>query len=246
MRAQAFCVLLLLTLACKREPAPVSDTTAATASSTAAMDTGSRSNPMTIKVTSSAFQQGGSIPSQYTCEGKDVSPPLAWAGAPSNAKSLAMIVDDPDAPDPAKPQRVYVHWVVYNIPAGTSSLPENGSKSGMPKGAVQAVRPAPKAGQIEGVVWRDFKPGGGKPGVVEKGELGLPGVSVELRSSSGKVVQSAKTDANGTFDFTGVPGGTYQAAVGKSTFKATSLPQVRSRARNTAPRSPDPRRPLMT
>ena len=137
MRAQAFCVLLLLTLACKREPAPVSDTTAATASSTAAMDTGSRSNPMTIKVTSSAFQQGGSIPSQYTCEGKDVSPPLAWAGAPSNAKSLAMIVDDPDAPDPAKPQRVYVHWVVYNIPAGTSSLPENGSKSGMPKGAVQ-------------------------------------------------------------------------------------------------------------
>jgi len=137
MRAQAFCVLLLLTLACKREAAPVSDTTAATASSTAAMDTGSRSNPMTIKVTSSAFQQGGTIPSQYTCEGKDVSPPLAWTGAPSNAKSIAMIVDDPDAPDPAKPQRVYVHWVVYNIPAGTSSLPENGSKSGMPKGAVQ-------------------------------------------------------------------------------------------------------------
>ena len=92
---------------------------------------------MTIKVTSSAFQQGGTIPSQYTCEGKDVSPPLAWTGAPSNAKSIAMIVDDPDAPDPAKPQRVYVHWVVYNIPAGTSSLPENGSKSGMPKGAVQ-------------------------------------------------------------------------------------------------------------
>src|SRR5438105_648462 len=104
---------------------------------TRAMDTGSRSNAMTLKVTSSAFQQGGTIPSQYTCEGKDVSPPLAWTGAPSNAKSIAMIVDDPDAPDPAKPQRVYVHWVVYNIPAGTSSLPENGSKSGMPKGAVQ-------------------------------------------------------------------------------------------------------------
>ena len=92
---------------------------------------------MTMKVTSSAFQQGGSIPSQYTCEGKDVSPPLSWSGAGSNAKTFALIVDDPDAPDPAKPQRVYVHWVVYNIPAGTSSLPENASKTGMPKGAVQ-------------------------------------------------------------------------------------------------------------
>ncbi len=92
---------------------------------------------MTLKVTSSAFQQGGSIPSQYTCEGKDISPPLAWSGIPSNAKSIALIVDDPDAPDPAKPQRVYVHWVVYNIPSGTSSLSENASKSGMPKGSVQ-------------------------------------------------------------------------------------------------------------
>ena len=91
---------------------------------------------MTLKVTSSAFQQGGSIPAKYTCEGQDVSPPLAWAGAPSSAKSIAMIVDDPDAPDPAKPQRVYVHWVAYNIPVG-SSLGENASKSGMPKGAVQ-------------------------------------------------------------------------------------------------------------
>lgn len=92
---------------------------------------------MTMKVTSSAFQQGGPIPAKYTCEGQDTSPPLAWSGAPSSAKSIAIIVDDPDAPDPAKPQRVYVHWVVYNIPGGTSSLPENASKSGMPKGAEQ-------------------------------------------------------------------------------------------------------------
>lgn len=92
---------------------------------------------MTLKVTSSAFQEGGSIPSQYTCEGKDISPPLSWSGVPSNAKSIAMIVDDPDAPDPAKPQRVYVHWVVYNMPAATNSLAENASKKGMPKGAVQ-------------------------------------------------------------------------------------------------------------
>jgi alpha-glucoside transport system permease protein len=88
----------------------------------------------------------------------------------------------------------------------------------MPGGAKQAVKPAAKAGQIDGVVWRDFKPGGGKPGVVEKGELGLPGVSVELRSSSGKVVQTAKTGADGAFEFTNVPAGTYQAGVGASTF----------------------------
>ena len=92
---------------------------------------------MTLKVTSSAFQQGASIPAKYTCEGQDISPPLAWAGAPGSAKSIALIVDDPDAPDPAKPQRVYVHWVLYNIPGGTSSLAENASKSSLPKGAVQ-------------------------------------------------------------------------------------------------------------
>lgn len=92
---------------------------------------------MTLKITSSAFEQGGSIPSQYTCEGKDISPPLAWSGLPDNAKSAAVIVDDPDAPDPAKPQRVYVHWVVYNIPPQTGSLSENASKRGMPAGAVQ-------------------------------------------------------------------------------------------------------------
>ncbi len=58
-------------------------------------------------------------------------------GAAGNIKSYALIVDDPDAPDPAKPQRVYVHWVLYNIPASSTSLPESASKSGLPKGAVQ-------------------------------------------------------------------------------------------------------------
>ena len=104
-------------------------------------------------------------------------------------------------------------------PGGVALLGLTGiAPQDMPKGSTQAVRPAPKAGQIDGVVWRDFKPGGGKPGVVEKGELGVPGVTVELRSSSGKVVQSAKTDANGTFDFTNVSAGTYRAGVGASTF----------------------------
>jgi alpha-glucoside transport system permease protein len=88
----------------------------------------------------------------------------------------------------------------------------------VPTGATQAVKPAPKPGDIVGTVWRDFKPGGGKPGVVETGELGLPGVTVELRNASGKVVQSAATKADGTFDFTKVPAGTYNAAVGAQTF----------------------------
>jgi Raf kinase inhibitor-like YbhB/YbcL family protein len=92
---------------------------------------------VSIKITSTAFQAGGSIPSKYTCEDRDLSPPLAWSGAPPGTKSFALIVDDPDAPDPAKPQRVYVHWVVYNIPAATVALAENASKKGLPKGAVQ-------------------------------------------------------------------------------------------------------------
>jgi Raf kinase inhibitor-like YbhB/YbcL family protein len=92
---------------------------------------------VSIKLTSTAFQPGGSIPSKYTCEDRDLSPPLAWSGAPPGTKTFALIVDDPDAPDPAKPQRVYVHWVLYNIPAATIALPENASKKGLPKGAVQ-------------------------------------------------------------------------------------------------------------
>ena len=88
----------------------------------------------------------------------------------------------------------------------------------VPKGAVQAVTPATKSSDVVGTVWRDFKPGGGKPGVVEKGELGLPGVSVQLKDASGKTVQSAKTGKDGSFDFSNVPAGTYNAAIGASTF----------------------------
>ena len=104
-------------------------------------------------------------------------------------------------------------------PGGVALLGLTGiAPQDVPSGAEQAVKPAPKAGDIGGVVWRDFKPGGGKPGVVEQGEQGIPGVTVELRDSSGKVVQSAKTDANGAFDFPNVPSGTYNAGVGASTF----------------------------
>lgn len=79
---------------------------------------------MSLTLTSIAFPHGGEIPMKYTCEGEDVSPPLAWSGVPANAKSLVLIVDDPDAPDPAAPKRIWVHWVLYNLPAAAGFLPE--------------------------------------------------------------------------------------------------------------------------
>ena len=88
----------------------------------------------------------------------------------------------------------------------------------IPSGAEQAVDPKPVPGGISGVVWRDFKPGGGKPGKVEQGELGLPGVKVELRDDNGKAVGSATAEANGTFSFDKVDAGDYHAAIGESTF----------------------------
>lgn len=69
-----------------------------------------------MKLTSTAFAPGGEIPARYTCEGQDVSPPLTWRDAPATTQSVALIVDDPDAPDPAAPKMTWVHWVQYNLP----------------------------------------------------------------------------------------------------------------------------------
>jgi Raf kinase inhibitor-like YbhB/YbcL family protein len=89
---------------------------------------------MAITVTSASFKEGGMIPKQYTCDGKDVSPPLAWSGVPDGAKSIALICDDPDAP-----MGTWVHWVLFNLPPGTDGLAEgvpssrtleNGAKHG--------------------------------------------------------------------------------------------------------------------
>jgi alpha-glucoside transport system permease protein len=88
----------------------------------------------------------------------------------------------------------------------------------VPEDAVQAVRPEPLQGGINGVVWRDFKPGGGTPGEVESEEVGLPGVTVELREPDGGTVESATTEADGTFVFEGVEDGEYQLAIGPDTF----------------------------
>jgi alpha-glucoside transport system permease protein len=89
----------------------------------------------------------------------------------------------------------------------------------VPAGAVQGKQPAPKPGAISGVVWRDFKPGGGIPGKLEKGELGLPNVTVELRDASGKVIGSTKTTPDGDFAFTDVKAGSYKTAIGSDTFR---------------------------
>ena len=89
-----------------------------------------------MKLTSSAFGEDQSIPKVYTCEGNDASPPLSWSGIPVSAKSLALIVDDPDAPDPAAPKMTWVHWVLYNIAPSATGLPESVSASALPKGTL--------------------------------------------------------------------------------------------------------------
>lgn len=75
-----------------------------------------------LAVTSSSFSAGGPIPARHTCEGEDSAPSLAWSGAPAATKSFVVIVDDPDAPDPAAPKMTWVHWVVYDLPAATTAL----------------------------------------------------------------------------------------------------------------------------
>ncbi|WP_153109127.1 YbhB/YbcL family Raf kinase inhibitor-like protein [Propionivibrio limicola] len=79
---------------------------------------------MGMKILSDAFVPGGAIPKRYTCQGQDVSPPLAWSDIPAGAQSLVLIVDDPDAPDPAAPRMTWVHWLLYNLPPVSASLPE--------------------------------------------------------------------------------------------------------------------------
>jgi Raf kinase inhibitor-like YbhB/YbcL family protein len=99
--------------------------------------TAQRGDIMTMKIESGAFEAGGQIPVRYTGEGEDLSPPLAWSGVPTGAKSLVLIVDDPDAPDPAAPKRVWVHWVLYNIPPSVKGLPEGVKK--LPEGTDEGL-----------------------------------------------------------------------------------------------------------
>jgi hypothetical protein len=95
--------------------------------------------PMGFTLSSPAFRAGGGIPSRYTCEGEDISPPLVWSAPPPATKSLVLIVDDPDAPDPGRPQMTWVHWVLYNLPPVAGSLPEAVTDAALPAGVRQGL-----------------------------------------------------------------------------------------------------------
>ena len=101
------------------------------------MQTEAAAVPMTLS--SAAFAAGNSIPAIHTCDGSDISPPLSWSGIPAGAKSLVLIVDDPDAPDPAAPQRTWVHWVLYNIPANATGLRQGVASHELPAGTREGV-----------------------------------------------------------------------------------------------------------
>jgi len=90
---------------------------------------------MSFALSSTSFAHNTEMPSLYTCEGKNISPPLSWNDPPAGTKSLALIVDDPDAPDPAAPKMVWVHWVLYNLPSVAGGLSEGVADASLPKGA---------------------------------------------------------------------------------------------------------------
>ena len=92
---------------------------------------------MALAIQSSAFAHGAGIPRKHTCDADDLSPPLAWSGWPRSTRSLVLIVDDPDAPDPAAPKRVYVHWVLYDIPTSVKGIEENAELDAVKAGARQ-------------------------------------------------------------------------------------------------------------
>ena len=94
---------------------------------------------MALVLTSSNFAHEGQIPSRHTCEGQDVSPQLGWSGVPDSARSLVLIVDDPDAPDPKAPKMTWVHWVLHNIPPTATALAEAIAPSALPQGARQGL-----------------------------------------------------------------------------------------------------------
>ena len=101
---------------------------------------------MSFKIESSAFVPGGAIPSRYTCEGEDISPPLEWSGAPVATKTYALIVADPDAPDPAAPRMTWVHWVLYDIPVSARAFAEAIAPAALPPRTHQGLNDWKRSG----------------------------------------------------------------------------------------------------
>ncbi|HEY7682222.1 MAG TPA: YbhB/YbcL family Raf kinase inhibitor-like protein [Gemmatimonadales bacterium] len=94
---------------------------------------------MALSLSSASFVHNGAIPARHTCEGPDTSPPLTWTDVPAGTRSLVLIVDDPDAPDPAAPRMTWVHWVLYNIPPSASGLTEGIAPAALPAGTLAGV-----------------------------------------------------------------------------------------------------------
>jgi len=94
---------------------------------------------MALTLTSSAFADGGEIPVRFTCEGEDVSPDLTWSDVPPDTRSLVLIVDDPDAPDPKAPKMVWDHWLLYNLPPQSEGLPAAVGQGDLPPGTLEGV-----------------------------------------------------------------------------------------------------------
>ncbi|UCE85411.1 MAG: YbhB/YbcL family Raf kinase inhibitor-like protein [Deltaproteobacteria bacterium] len=90
---------------------------------------------MSLGIDSPAFSDGGEIPRRFTCEGEDVSPPLSFSGIPDGTRSLVLIVDDPDAPDPKAPRMTWVHWILYDLPPSTEGLADGAADAALPAGA---------------------------------------------------------------------------------------------------------------
>ena len=101
---------------------------------------------MSMKIVSTAFEHQGMIPSRYTCDGTNVSPPLSWSELPAGTRSLALIVTDPDAPDPKAPKTTWVHWVLYDLPADATGLREAIPPKGLPPGTLEGANDWGKIG----------------------------------------------------------------------------------------------------
>ena len=101
---------------------------------------------MTMTIRSPAFSHNEMMPALYTCEGENISPPLEWTAPPAGTKSLVMISDDPDAPDPAAPKMTWVHWVLYNLPPVAGVLPEGVADGDLPAGTLIGINDRQFAG----------------------------------------------------------------------------------------------------
>ena len=152
-----------------------------------------------LELRSPSFAAMGAIPRRYTCEGEDVSPELRWSGVPERARSLVLIVEDPDAPDPAAPRTTWAHWVLYDLPADATGLPEAVSGSALPPGTRQGENDWKRTG------YRGPCPPIGRHRYVHRlyaldaalGDLGQPGRAELLRAMSGKVL--AQGELIGTY-----------------------------------------------